>query len=100
MGELDEAKKLLDLAAEKTQRKSLGVLLNYAQYACMKSDQALYEKTLNEILSAEDPDPNLRLQNVIAKRRAKRALGKAAMEECGFSAPAAPAKPAKPDASK
>lgn len=93
MAELDEAKKLLDLAAEKTQRKSLGVLLNYAKYACMKSDQPLYEKTLNEILAADDPDPNLRLQNVIAKRRAKRALSKTAMEDCGFTV-AAPPKPA------
>lgn len=93
MAELDEAKKLLDLAAEKTQRKSLGVLLNYAKYACMKSDQALYEKLLNEILAAEDPDPNLRLQNTVAKRRAKRGLSKAAMEDCGFTVPS-PAKPA------
>ena len=94
MAELDEAKKLLDLALEKTQRKSLGILLNYAKYACVKSDQALYEKVLNEILAAEDPEPTLRLQNAIAKRRAKRALSKPAMEECGFSAPSAPAKPA------
>jgi tetratricopeptide (TPR) repeat protein len=91
MAELDEAKRLLELAMEKTQRKSLGILLNYAKYACMKSDQALYEKTLNEILAAEDPDPNLRLQNAIAKRRAKRALTKAAMEDCGFT-PSPPAK--------
>lgn len=93
VAELDEAKKLLDLALEKTQRRSLSVMLNYAKYACMKSDQALYEKMLNDILATEDPDPNLRLQNVIAKRRAKRGLSKAAMEDCGFSAPAA-AKPA------
>jgi hypothetical protein len=91
MAELDEAKKLLDLAVEKTQRKSLGVLLNYAKYACMKADQPLYEKMLNEIVAAEDPDPNLRLQNTIAKRRAKRALSKAAMEDCGFSVPTPPA---------
>jgi hypothetical protein len=87
MAELDEAKKLLDLAAQKTQRKSLGVLLNYSRYACVKADQALYEKMLNEILAADDPDPNLRLQNAVAKRRAKRGLSKAAMEDCGFTAP-------------
>jgi hypothetical protein len=98
MAELDEAKKLLDLAVEKTQRKSLGVLLNYAKYACMKADQPLYEKLLNEILAAEDPDPNLRLQNAIAKRRAKRGLSKGAMEDCGFSVPSPPAKPAAPPA--
>jgi hypothetical protein len=85
MAELDEAKKLLDFALEKTQRKSLGVQLTYAKYACVKGDQALYEKMINEILSAEDPDPNLRLQNTIAKRRAKRALSKPAMEDCGFT---------------
>jgi hypothetical protein len=94
MAELDEAKKLLDLALEKTQRKALGVQLNYARYACSKNDQALYEKMLNEVLSSEDPDPNLRLQNTIAKRRAKRALSKAAMEDCGFTSPApAPSTP-------
>lgn len=84
MAELDEAKKLLDEALAKTDRKSQGVLLNYARYACSKNDQALYEKMLNEIISNEDPDPNLRLQNTIAKRRARRALTKTAMEECGF----------------
>lgn len=92
MAELDESKKLLDQALEKTQRRSLGILLNNARYACVKTDQPLYEKVLNEIIAAEDRDPNLRLENAIAKRRAKRALGKAAMEECGFSAPAAPSK--------
>jgi hypothetical protein len=97
MAELDESKKLLDLALEKTKRQALGILLNYARYACVKSDQPLYEKVLNEIVAAEDPNPNLRLQNAIAKRRAKRALTKAAMEDCGFEM-AAPAKPAAPAA--
>ena len=90
MAELDESKKLLDLALEKTQRKSLGILVNYAKYACAKADQSLYEKVLNEVLAAGDVDVNLRLQNTIAKRRAKRALSKAAMEDCGFSVAAAP----------
>ena len=92
MAELDEAKKLLDFALEKTRRKSLGVQMNYAKYACVKGDQALYEKMVNEVLSAEDPEPNLRLQNTIAKRRAKRALSKQAMEDCGFTVPASPKK--------
>jgi hypothetical protein len=95
MAELDEAKKLLDLALEKTQHKALGVQLNYSRYACAKADQTLYEKMLNEVVSAEDPDPNLRLQNTIAKRRAQRALTKTAMEDCGFRSPSpAPAAPA------
>ncbi len=95
--EMDEAKKLFDEAIAKTQRKSLGVLLSYAtRYACNKQDLPLYEKTINEILNADDPDPNFRLQNTIAKRRAKRALHKSVMEDCGFPAPSNP--PATPPA--
>lgn len=95
MAELDESKKLFEQALEKTKRKALSVHVNYAtRYACNKNDQALYEKLLNEVLTAEDPDPNLRLQNTIAKRRAKRALTKAGMEDCGFTpAPAPTPKP-------
>jgi hypothetical protein len=44
----------------------------------------LYEQLLNEVLAAQDPDPNQRLTNMIAKRRAKRFLGKSRMMECGF----------------
>jgi hypothetical protein len=87
MAELDLAKRLLDQALEKTQHKALGIQVNYAKYACVKNDQALYEKMLNEVLSSPDPDPNLRLQNTIAKRRARRMLTKPAMENCGFTAP-------------
>jgi hypothetical protein len=96
MAELDDAKKMIELAMEKTHRHSLGILLNYAKYACVKADQPLYEKTLHEILAAEDQEPNLRLENAIAKRRAKRGLGKWAMEECGFTV----SSPAKPKASE
>lgn len=92
MAELDEAKKLLDEALDKTQHKALGVLVNYAKYACAKNDQALYEKMLNEAVSVEDPEPSLRLQNTIAKRRAKRLLSKAVMEDCGFTGAPAPAR--------
>jgi hypothetical protein len=91
--ELDQAKAMLDEAMAKTEKKSLGVYLNYAKYACSKNDQALYEKMLSDAVAAEDPDPELRLQNTIAKRRAKRLLSKAAMENCGFMAPSPPPKP-------
>jgi len=92
MAELDEAKKLLDFALEKTKRRALGIQMNYAKYACAKADRELYEKMVNEVLAAEDTDPNLRLQNAIQKRRAKRALSKQAMEDCSFPPPATPAK--------
>ena len=87
VAELDEAKKMFEFVLDKTGRKNLGVQLNYAtKYACAKADKDLYEKLLNEVLSAEDPEPTLRLQNAIAKRRARRALTRGAMEDCGFDA--------------
>lgn len=94
--ELDQAKALLDEALAKTDHKALGVYVNYAKYACAKNDQALYEKMLNAAVNAVDPDPNLRLQNTIAKRRAKRLLTKDAMENCGFTEPEPEAPPAEP----
>jgi hypothetical protein len=92
VGSVDEAKRLLDMVLEKTKRKALGVQLNYAGYACSTANQALYEKMMNEILAADDTgtDPNLRLENAIAKRRAKRGLTKGAMEACSFPPPATP----------
>lgn len=90
--ELDQAKAMLDEALTKTNKKALSVFVNYAKYACSKNDQALYEKMLNDAVAADDPEPNLRLQNTIAKRRAKRLLSKPAMENCGFTSPAPPPK--------
>jgi hypothetical protein len=85
MSEMDQAKQLFDLALAKTGGKNLLIQTNYAlKYACMKGDKPLYEKLLNEVLAADDPDPNQRLTNTIAKRRAKRGLTKTHMENCGF----------------
>lgn len=86
MAELDESKKLFETAIAKTERKALILLVNYAsRYACMKNDKALYEKLLNEVVSAGDIDPTNRLQNTVAKRRAQRYLTKNWMlNECGF----------------
>jgi hypothetical protein len=86
MAELDESKRLFENAIEKTQRKALILLVNYAsRYACMKNDKALYQKLLGEVVRAGDVDPNNRLQNMLAKRRAQRYLSKAWMlNECGF----------------
>ena len=83
--ELGESKTLFEDALAKTQRKSLVVQLTYARtYACAKVDRRLYESLLREVLAAEDPDPDQRLNNTIAKRRAKRLLGKKRMMDCGF----------------
>jgi TRAP transporter T-component len=83
--ELAESKRLFDDVLAKTQHKSFVVQLTYARtYACVTVDRKLYETLVNEVLSAEDGDPEQRLNNTIAKRRAKRLLGKQRMMDCGF----------------
>lgn len=84
--ELDEAKTHFDLAMKINGGKFLPTQLNYAQrYYCAKSDRATYEKILNEVVAAGDPIPEARLQNLIAKRRARRYLdNKIFQEDCGF----------------
>jgi len=58
MSEMDESQKLFEDAIAKTQRKTLVIQLNYAtRYACNKGDRPLYEKLINEVLTADDPDP-------------------------------------------
>jgi hypothetical protein len=86
MAELDQSKQMLDTALAKTEGKNLMVQLNYAtRYACMKGDGALYQDMLNKVLQAPDPDPHQRLTNAIAKRRAKRWLGKHRVKDaCGI----------------
>ena len=104
---VNEGKRLFELALQKTQRKDLMVQFTYAQtYACQMNDRALYESLMNEVISAGDTDPEQRLENAIAKRRARRYLGKDRMSNCGFdmsshsptpaAAPQAAATPAAP----
>lgn len=89
--EMSEGKRLFEDTLAKTQRKSLVVQLNYAKtYACLKVDRKLYETLLNEIIASGDLDPEQRLNNTIAKRRAKRMLGKDRMMNCGFDMSAPP----------
>jgi hypothetical protein len=85
MSEMAQSKQLFEDALAKTEHKTLVIQLNYAtRYACNKADRSLYEKLLNEVLTANDPDPQQRFTNMIAKRRARRALTKSRMEDCGF----------------
>jgi hypothetical protein len=92
MAEPDQAKQILDDAMQKTQGKDLMIPLAYATtYACVKGDAALYQDMLNKVLAAQDPDPFQRLENALAKRRAKRWLGRRrAKDSCGIDV-AAPA---------
>jgi TRAP transporter T-component len=89
MAELDESKKLFDTATEKTQGRSLLIPFTYAiRYACAKGDAALYQSLLEKVVQAQDPDPDVRLQNAVAKRQAKRWLGKhRAKDQCGIDLP-------------
>jgi hypothetical protein len=100
MMNLPEGKKLFEATLQKTQRKNLMVQFTYAQmYACGTSDRALYEALMKEVIDAGDVDPKERLENAIAKRRARRYLGKSRMQACGFdmsSSPAATPAPAAP----
>ncbi|MCC6214981.1 MAG: hypothetical protein IT376_08940 [Polyangiaceae bacterium] len=84
--ELDESKKHFDRALELNGGKFLATKLNLAKsYYCQKGDREAYERTLNEVLAAGDVLPEARLQNTIAKRRARRYLGnKIWQDECGF----------------
>lgn len=85
-GELEEAKKHFDIAMKINGGKFLSTQFNYGRrYYCMKSDKPNFEKMMNEVLAAGDPIPEARLQNLIAKRKARRYLdNKIFQEDCGF----------------
>lgn len=83
--ELDEAKKHFDKAIEISKGKLfLPKVQLAAKYYCTKGDKENYVKTLTEVLEAGDTLPEQRLQNTIAKRRAKRYMGAERMKGCGF----------------
>jgi tetratricopeptide (TPR) repeat protein len=84
--EMDEAKKHFDKAIEISKGKLfLPKVQLAAKYYCGKGDKENYVKTLTEVLEAGDTLPEQRLTNTIAKRRAKRYLGKERMKGCGFT---------------
>lgn len=83
--EVDEAKKHFDKALELSKGKLLLPKVQLAaKYYCLKGDKENYVKTLTEVLEAGDTMPEQRLQNTIARRRAKRYMGKERMKACGF----------------
>lgn len=87
--ELDQSRQLFEKVFALTGNRALLARFNYAaRYLCAKGDHEGYKKTLQEIIDAGDIFPEQRLQNAIAKRRARRYLGPARMaevrEDCGF----------------
>lgn len=93
-----KSKQLFEKAAAVNEGKVLLGRVQMARtYACrMKDDSpgrkesfALYKKLLEEVLAAEDPLPEARLTNAIAKRKARRYLSQkwieeVAREDCGW----------------
>jgi hypothetical protein len=86
MAEVEDAKKEFDAAIAVTGGKALLAKFQLAaRYYCTKSDKPNYVKTLTEVIEAGDVLPEQRLTNAIAKRKAKRYLGKERMMRmCGF----------------
>ncbi len=72
---LDEAGPMWERALEVTEGKNLLVKVNMARtYAVKRQDREMYIRLLTEVLEAGDINPEARLQNMIAKRRAERYL--------------------------
>lgn len=86
MAELDESKKHFDMAIAQTGGKYLIAKVQLAaKYYCVKGDKENYVKTLTSVVEAGDELATARLSNAIAKRRAKRYLGKHHMDQtCSF----------------
>jgi len=85
MAEPEESKTHFDRAVQLTEGKYLLAKLQYgARYHCLKGNKDAYVELLTEIVEAGDTLPAARLQNVIAKRRAKRYLTDARQAKCGF----------------
>ncbi|MBK8010941.1 MAG: hypothetical protein IPK13_06295 [Deltaproteobacteria bacterium] len=84
--DLDLSRKTFEDVIKKTGRQSLLALFNYAtKYACAKGDAELYNRLLEEVVTAEPSDANYHLMNAIAKRRARRWLHPQRMfDACSF----------------
>ena len=73
--DLDLAMPYWERALEATERKNLLVLVNMAKsYAVKRQDRELFIALLREALEADDINPEQRLQNMVARRRAARYL--------------------------
>lgn len=85
MAELDESKKEFDKSIKLSAGKMLLAKFQLAaRYYCVKGDKDNYVKTLTEVIDAGDTLPEQRFTNTLAKRRAKRFLGKERLKACGF----------------
>lgn len=72
-GNPDVAREYFERALAATDRKFLTIQLSYARtYAVQVQDRDLFIRLLREVIDGGDPEPNARLANRIARRRAIR----------------------------
>lgn len=83
--ELPLSKQHFDRALEISNGNALLTKYNMGvKYFCAMGDKESYVKLLTEVVEAGDVLPEQRLQNTIAKRRARRYLAKSRMSRCAF----------------
>lgn len=71
-GNMDEAKVYFEKALARTERRALMTQVNMARYYAVKQgDRALFDKLLTEVMDAQDPLPEARLANRMARVRAE-----------------------------
>jgi len=69
--DMDEAKAYFEKALARTERRALQAQVNMARYYAVKTgDRELFDKLLTEVMDAQDPLPEARLANVMARERA------------------------------
>lgn len=72
-GDLNKARAYYDRALELCNRRNHLIVLSYAKtYAVAKQDRELFVKLLREILEAPDQGDDVRMNNKVARHRAKR----------------------------
>lgn len=70
-GDMQVAKEYFETALARTERRALQIQLNMARYYAVKEgDRELFDKLLTEVMDAQDPLPEARLANRIARDRA------------------------------
>ena len=69
--DLDKAKAYFNKALARTERRALLTQVNMARYYAVQiGDHELFDKLLAEVMEADDPLPEARLANVMARERA------------------------------
>jgi hypothetical protein len=69
--DMEEAKAYFEKALVATERRALQAQVNMARYYAVKEgDRELFDELLDEVMDAQDPLPEARLANRMARERA------------------------------